>query len=84
MGQIRATVVIRHEALVDKQCPICQRTFVAVNRCKYCSRPCLYRANYLAHAEERRAKRRAQYQRTKVADQAVSKTSDTPRQGAQS
>jgi hypothetical protein len=63
---VRETVVIRREKLFDKVCPVCDQAFQAVNRCRYCSRSCRYKANYLVHAEERRAKRRTHYRQVEA------------------
>jgi hypothetical protein len=58
MPGVREIVVVRREPLVEKVCPVCGRTFEAVNRRLYCSSPCRHRAYYWNHAEERRAGQR--------------------------
>jgi hypothetical protein len=63
VAEVRETVVVRREPLIDKLCPICSRPFQAVNRRRYCSATCLNRAAYLRHAEQRRANRREAYRR---------------------
>jgi hypothetical protein len=65
MSDVRETIVIRHESLVDKVCPVCGREFRAVNRKRYCSATCLSRAAYLRQADKRRADRREAYRRKK-------------------
>jgi hypothetical protein len=63
VAEVRETVVVRRESLIDKVCPICGRSFQAVSRRRYCSARCLNRAAYLRHAEQRRANRREAYRR---------------------
>jgi len=71
MGLVRETVVVRREPLFDKTCLVCGRAFQGLRRRRYCSPQCYYRASYLRNAEERRAKRRALYQRQKAAQKRV-------------
>jgi hypothetical protein len=52
----------RHEPRV---CAVCGTEVIATTRRLYCSSPCRLKADYLRHAEARRAKRRARYQRQK-------------------
>ncbi len=66
MGLVRETVVVRREPLFDKICLVCGNAFQGLRRRRYCSPHCYYRASYLRHAEERRAKRRALYWRQKA------------------
>ena len=46
-------------------CEVCGTEVIATARRRYCSRLCGLKADYARHAEARRAKRRARYQRQK-------------------
>jgi hypothetical protein len=46
-------------------CEVCGTEVIATTRRQYCSPQCRLKADYARHAEARRAKRRARYQRQK-------------------
>ena len=46
-------------------CEVCGTEVIATTRRLYCSPLCRLKADYARHAEDRRAKRRARYQRQK-------------------
>lgn len=70
MGKIVPTEIARAIAAQRKRGPVtcaqCGKVFEGTTRARYCSANCRVKANYLAHADERKADRRARYQRTKV------------------
>jgi hypothetical protein len=45
--------------LIEGRCAFCKNTFTGVTGRVYCSLSCKGRAGYAAHAEQRRANRRA-------------------------
>ncbi len=49
----------------SRVCEVCGTEVIATTRRRYCSQPCSLKADYARHAEARRAKRRARYQRQK-------------------
>jgi hypothetical protein len=65
MPGVKEIVVIRHERLVDKTCPVCGTPFQGLGRRRYCKRTCADRAFYQRHAERRRATRRERYRQKK-------------------
>jgi hypothetical protein len=50
----------------SRTCAVCGTEVVATTRRQYCSTPCRLKADYVRHAEARRAKRRARYQQRKI------------------
>ena len=63
-----AITVTRHLKLIEKVCPACGKTFWGPKVRVYCSGrggACANRANYLKHAEKRRAERRESYHQQK-------------------
>jgi hypothetical protein len=50
-------------------CVVCGTEVVATTRRQYCSTLCRLKADYARHAEDRKAKRRARYQRQKEESQ---------------
>lgn len=58
--------VTRHLRLEEKVCPMCGKTFWGPKVRVYCTGrggACANRANYLKHAEQRRAERKESYRR---------------------
>jgi hypothetical protein len=52
---------VRSLPLIEGRCPHCHTMFTGVKGRVYCSASCKGRAAYAAHAEQRRANRRAKY-----------------------
>ena len=46
---------------VEKECPICRRSFWGAKISRYCSRACRNRANYERHENEYRQRRLEKY-----------------------
>ena len=66
MGSERVVVVEHHLRYTDRTCAICGQQFQGWGRARFCSAACRRKADYQAHAEDRRAKRRARYGRQKT------------------
>ena len=70
MSDVRVSDAARLIAGLRRQeprtCEVCGTEVVATVRRQYCSTPCRLKADYVRHAEARRAKRRARYQRRKA------------------
>jgi hypothetical protein len=49
-----------------RACEVCGTEVIATTRRRYCSPLCRLKADYVRHADARRAKRRARYQSQKV------------------
>ena len=64
----RARVIVRTEPLLDRSCAVCGRTFEGLARARYCSATCRRRADYQAHAAQRRQAKRAYRAARKGAD----------------
>ena len=63
MPDERERIIVRHEPVEDKMCPVCGRNFEGLKRQRYCSINCANRASYARHAEKRRAEKREKYRR---------------------
>ena len=61
----RTVLVQRRLRYTERSCAVCGKAFLGWGRARFCSDPCRQRSTYLAHVEERRAKRRARYHRQK-------------------
>jgi hypothetical protein len=61
----RTILVERHLRLTERRCAVCGTAFLGWGRGRFCSDRCRQRSSYAKHAEARRAKRRARYQRQK-------------------
>ena len=59
-------IVVHRILTAEKVCAVCGRTFEGVSKQLYCSKVCQRKADYGNHADDRRAARRARYQREKV------------------
>jgi hypothetical protein len=63
----REITVTRTVKQVEKECPVCHRSFWGAKISRYCSRACRNRANYERHEEEYRQQRVEKYQAEKKA-----------------
>jgi hypothetical protein len=69
MSDVNASDAARLLAGLRRQeprvCEVCGTEVIATTRRRYCSSSCSLKADYARHAEDRKAKRRARYQRQK-------------------
>jgi hypothetical protein len=59
--RLRTITVKRTVTQIEKQCPVCHRTFWGAKISLYCGRPCRNRADYERHNEERNTTRVEKY-----------------------
>ena len=59
----RTILVERRLRYTPRSCAVCGTAFEGWGPARFCSVACKRRADYAAHAEDRRAKRRARYRR---------------------
>ena len=63
MNAGRVIMVQRRLVLTPRTCAMCGKAFEGWGRQRFCSKLCQRRWDYRQHAESRREKRRARYQR---------------------
>ncbi len=68
MEKKRERVIVRHDTLLEKACPVCGKSFEGLGMQNYCSVSCRNKASYQRHAGRRRAARRSRYVRQKESD----------------
>ena len=66
----RTVTIQRTYRYTERTCASCGTTFEGWGRARYCSLACKNKADYEAHGEDRRAKRRDRYHRQKGATNA--------------
>lgn len=65
---MRERTVVYTVPLVEKKCAVCGKVFEGVSKSRFCSRACKNKADYYAHAEQRRQSRRERYHRDKAGE----------------